>query len=188
MANPNGPFGLKPFRHRFGVTPTRNRYTIASTYGTSIFTGQVVELTGTTNQIASAAADNADNLGVFDGVEYTDATGARVFSRYWPASTVGTNIVAYVYDDPFIIFLAQFTTLAVTDIGAGFKWVVGSGNTRTGISGAYVDAATTATTDVQLRCEGLAPIGNNAYGAYAVAEVSFMEHVRLNVVGGVGGI
>lgn len=188
MANANGPFGLKPVRHRNGAKIIRNAYSIASGYGTSLFTGDVVERLGTTNNIQRAAADNPDNLGVFAGVEYTDANGRRVYSRYWPASTVATDVIAYVYDDPQIIYEVQFSTFAITDVGAGFQWVVGSGSTKTGLSGTYVNQATTGTADVQLRAERLVPRADNAYGAYAKVEVSFMEHALANVVAGVGGV
>ena len=43
-------------------------------------------------------------VGAFDGVEWTDTTGRRRVSNYWPASTAGTAIVAYFYNDPLIVY------------------------------------------------------------------------------------
>ena len=116
MANTNNPTGLRPIRHRNGGKIVQNPYSIASAYATSLFKGDPVELTGTSMQIQRAAADNPDNLGVFAGVEYTNADGKRVYSKYWPASTVATYIVAFVWDDPQIIYECQYAVAAVERI------------------------------------------------------------------------
>lgn len=187
MANLNAPRGLRPVRHRNGACIVTNEYSIASGYTENIFRGDPVERTGTTNQIAVAAADNPDNLGVFAGCRYK-TNGRWVFSNYWPDDQAADAVVAYVWDDPQIIYEAQISTLAVTDIGAGFQWVLGTGSTATGQSSTYLDQSTTGTADVQLRVERLVPRADNAIGAYAKVEVSFMEHALANVVAGVGGI
>jgi hypothetical protein len=165
-----------------------NEYSIASAYAANLFTGDPVEMTGTGKNIQLAAAANADNIGVFAGCRYVNAAGEQKFSRYWPASTVATEIVALVYDDPNIVFEAQCDTLAAADIGNQMDWAAGTGSTSTGTSGAYADESTKATTGASLRIMGLVPRPDNAYGAYAKAEVTFAEHVLKGVVAGVGGI
>ena len=194
MANVNSPFGLRPVRHRTGAAIVQNGYTIASGYTEDIFRGDVVELTGTSRNIAYAAADNEDNIGVFAGCEWTPTTGGkRVYSPYWPDDQTGTNIVAFVWDDPWIIFEAQYDTVAgqtpaVTDLGNGIKWARGTGSTTTGISGLFLDHTNKGTTDTQLRLEALVPRDDNTMGDFANFEVTFMEHALMNVVAGVGGV
>jgi len=188
MANVNGPFGLRPARHSTGGVIRASEYSIASAYATSIFTGDVVEMTGTGTNIAKAAAENVDNIGVFAGCRYVDSQGKQQFSQYWPASTTASDIVAFVYDDPNIVFEAQCDTLAAADIGALADWNVGTGSTTTGQSGLYVVASSTGTTGKALRLLQAKPSPDNAYGAYAKVEVVFAEHVMKGVVSGVGGI
>lgn len=188
MANANSPFGLKPVRTLGGGAVVLNEYTIASAYGTDIFTGDVVEMTGTGRNIGKAAAANVDNIGRFAGVSYDDSQGKRVFSQYWPASTVATNVKALVVDDPNVIFEVQCDTLNQADVGLLADWNVGTGSTLTGQSGLYAVASAGATTNQSLRILRLVDRADNEYGQYAKAEVVFIEHVLKGVVAGVGGI
>jgi len=188
MANVNGPFGLRPMRHQTGGKIGANEYSIASGYATSIYTGDVVERTGTGRNIAQAAAGNGDNIGVFAGCRYVDQHGKQVFSQYWPANQVATEVVAFVYDDPNIVFEAQCDTLAEGDEGALADWVVGTGSIVTGDSGLTVESSSTATTGKSLRIMKLKETPENEYGAYAKAEVMFAEHVLSGSVSGVGGV
>ena len=68
------------------------------------------------------------------------------------------------------------------------QWAAGTGSTTTGNSGAYASNSTKGTTNGQLRIERLVPRVDNAYGAYAKAEVSWAEHALKGVVAGVGGV
>lgn len=97
-------FGFIPSRHPTGESRGM-AYTIASGYATQINKYQPVILS-TGGQITAGAAAS-DLIGVFAGCEYTDVTGKRVVSNYWPANTVATNIVAWVWDDPSTVFLVQ---------------------------------------------------------------------------------
>lgn len=189
MANVNSPHGLRPVRHMTGGDVRVNEYSIASAYATNIFFGDPVEMTGTGKNIQLAAAQNVDNIGVFAGCRYVNAQGEQKFSKYWPASTSATEIVAMVYDDPNIVYEIQCDTLAEGDIGQLVDWAAGTGSTTTGVSGAYADLTTgTATTNMSLRLIELKKSPDNAYGAYAKAYVVFAEHVLKGVVAGVGGI
>lgn len=189
MANTNAPHGLRAVKHMTGGVVRTNEYTIASAYNTNIFYGDQVEMTGTGKNVALAAATNVDNIGMFAGCRYVNAAGEQKFSKYWPADTVATEIVALVYDDPNIVFEAQCDTLAAADIGTLVDWNAGTGSTSTGMSGGYMDVgAGTATTDQTYRLIELKPSPDNAYGAYAKAYVVFAEHVLKGVVAGVGGI
>lgn len=188
MANVNAPSGLKPVRHMTGGVIRLNEYSIASGYASNLFQGDPVEMTGTGKNIQLAAAGNADNLGVFWGCRYVNAQGEQQFSRYWPANTVATAIKAMVYDDPNIVFETQADTIAEGDVGNLLDWAVGTGNTRTGMSGAYADSSTKGVADGALRVLGIVPRVDNAYGAYAKIEVVYAEHALKGVVAGVGGI
>jgi len=145
MSNVNAPCGLRPIRHASGGITRISVYSIASTYNTAIYTGDSVELTNTSNQIAQAAAANPDNIGTFEGCSWIDATGAPKWSPYWPGAQTGvTDIKAYVSDDPMTIFVAQVgnsstTGLNIADLGQLFDWVVASGSTKTGLSGNYIN-------------------------------------------------
>lgn len=188
MANENTPFGLRPLRLESGGTPPVEEMSIASAYNTNIFYGYPVELTGTGTNVAAAAAANADNIGVFVGCRYVDATGKQHFSRYWPASTVATDAVAYVVRAPGTIYEAQADSVAEADIGLLVDWETLAGSTATGNASMNVDVSTGATTDKSLRLLRLVPKADNAYGAYAKVEVEFVEHVINQSVAGVGGI
>jgi len=205
MSNVNAPHGLKPIRHMAGGIPRLSVYTILSTYNTAIYTGDVVELYSTSNQINQAAAANPDNLGVFAGCSWTDASGAPQWSPYWPGTQTGaTDIKAYVYDDPMIVFEAQVgnsttTGLNIADLGQLFDWVVAAGSTKTGISGNYINPTPIGTAGGSLRI--LRPINapDNAVAAAGSTsaclrvECMFAEHV-LNpnadsgTIAGAGGI
>jgi len=190
MANSDTPYGLRPVRHMNGGVIQTNTYTIASGYATSIFTGDVVQGVAT-GGIAQSEAGNVDNLGVFAGVRYTDATGAVKFSPYWPASTTATNIEAYVYDDPNIVFAIQSdaTGAAAADVHMGADWEVVAGDTVSGRSNWNLDvSAGLAATGTVLRILRIINDGENTAGAYSDVEVIFNEHVMKGVVAGVGGI
>jgi hypothetical protein len=172
-----------------GGAITQNEYSIATAYTTAIYVGDVVEMTGTGRNVAKAAAANADNIGVFRGCSYVDANGNWTFAHYWPGVSDGkTNIVAYVIDDPDVVFECQASTIAEADIGNVADWHVGTGSANTGISGLYWDESTKATADASLRAMRLVNRPDNAYGAYAKIEVMFAEHVLKGVVAGVGGV
>lgn len=188
MANTNAPFGLRPVGHLSGGDVRLHEYSIATGYASNIFQGDPVEMTGTGKNIQLAAAGNADNLGVFWGCRYVDSGGNQQFSRYWPASTAATDIVALVYDDPNIIYECQIDTIAAADIGNLVDWAAGTGSTSTGVSGAYADESTKATINAALRVLEIVSRPGNAYGAYAKIHVAFAEHVMKGVVAGVGGV
>jgi hypothetical protein len=117
MANPDAPFGFKVVRSRSGNPANQvNEYPIASGYATSIYSGDIVkQATDGTIVIGTAGAALT---GVFRGVRYTNAQGERKFSPYWPASTVATDIVALVADDPSLVLEVQSEgSMTSADIG-----------------------------------------------------------------------
>jgi hypothetical protein len=189
MSNIDNARGLIPLRHGAGGVIRPEWFTIASGYAANIGRGDVVELTGTGKNIQVAAGGNVDNLGVFWGCSYTDpSTGEWVHSKYWPTGKVAADAQAMVFADPQIVFLAQADTIAEADVGLLADWDDGTMSTTTGLSGREIVVSSGATTGQALRVVGLAANQDNAYGAHADIEVMFAEHVRLNVVSGVGGV
>jgi len=193
MANQDAAYGLRPSRKLGGGVVVTNAYSIADGYATSIFSGDIVELTGTGNNIQIAAAGGAGDtkaIGVFAGCNFIDAEGNVQFKPYWPASTsiaTGTKVEALVYDDPDIIFRAQADAIAEAAIGALADWVVGSGNVVTGKSTSEVEGSATATTGKSLKLLRLLPEVGNEYGNHGQVEVLFAEHAMKGIVTGAGG-
>ena len=189
MANSNAPRGLVPVRHLTGGCIRVSEYSIANTYATAIYNGDPVEMTGTGRNIQLAAAANVDNIGVFAGIRYVDASGNQQFSNYKPASIASaTDVVALVYDDPEIVFEVQCDSLAEADVGTQMDWNAGTGSTTTGNSGAYAQNSTKGTSGKSLRIQRLVPRVDNAYGDYAKAEVTFAEHALKTGAAGAGGV
>lgn len=104
MALVASPFGFALRKNPNGQSRA-NAYTIASGYNTDIGYGDAVILN--TNGTITVGTAAADLLGVFAGVQFTDATGKPCFQKNWPANQVATNIVAYVYDNPDDVFEVQ---------------------------------------------------------------------------------
>jgi len=181
MTNLDAPRGLVPTGHLSGGTPNRlNEYSIASAYGTNIFTGQLVERTGTGSNIAVSGVTNADNLGVFAGVRYVDANGHPVWARYWTASTVGTDIVALVYDDPDTIFTIQNDGTYTAAMEGNVADTAGTGgNTATGLTTQELGTASVATSGSgQLKILGLTKRVDNEVGLNADVNVIINEHIN----------
>ena len=110
MANKDAAFGLKPVRMVGGAPYTggQSRYRIAANYDTNIFQGDMVaQVTG------GGIALHADGgtipiVGVFNGVQYTDpTTKEQVYKNYYPADTNASDLIAFVIDDPMVVFEIQ---------------------------------------------------------------------------------
>lgn len=119
MSSTNAPFGLRPAFHPSGLDRAQALADgIASAYNTDILKGQPVKLNSSGNIVVASAGDAFQ--GAFAGVEWTDTTGRRRVSNYWPANTAYTtgSCVAYFYNDPNIVYEVQAAgSLAQTSIG-----------------------------------------------------------------------
>lgn len=150
MANKDAAFGMKPVRMIGGAPYTggQSRYRIAANYGTSIFQGDMVaQVTGGTVEV-HADGGTVPVVGVFNGVQYTDPTsGEQVFSNYYPASTNASDLIAFVIDDPDVVYEVQAdAAFPVADLFGNFDIVyTTAGSTLTGISGAELEVSTGAT-------------------------------------------
>ena len=170
------PYGFKAVSE-FGGLPyagSTRMYPIATAYGTSLFNGDIVQLSGgtivttTMSAASSPATPVAGTLGIFVGAEYTNSSSQIVRGQYYPASTTSNAMVGYVIDDPRTVFkavmVAQGTSLSntastvgyanATFIGTNLYAVTGTaGNTTTGdsamaVSGAVITSGTSGNTRI----------------------------------------
>ena len=166
MANTDKPNGFTPAYHLYGgvIRPARMR--IASGYGTSIFSGDVVTLSS--GYVQQAGATDTP-VGVFYGVFYNASDGTPTFSKVWAASTAtqgSADAEALVYNDPGIVYEAQFTagTPAVSFIGNKYTLSTTAGSSLNGRSKEGVTATTSS--GVAL-CVGFSSTPSNSIGQYA---------------------
>ena len=100
-----------------------------------------------------------------------------VYSQYFPSGTTATDIVAYVYDDPYIVYKVQSDgSPAQTNIGNCADVVAGAGSTVTGQSGFELNSSM-GTGTATCKIIGLFDAPENAFGANAVVEVLINEHI-----------
>lgn len=116
MSTTAAPFGLRPIgRLDSGSLEVNRQYPIASGYNTNIAMGDVVQLvdggTATTIEKQAGTGDDSteiDIVGIFMGCSFTDPnTNQKTFSQLWPAGTVASDAMAYVVDDPNVLFAIQ---------------------------------------------------------------------------------
>lgn len=179
MSATNAPFGLRPAFHPSGLDRAQALANgIVSGYGSDILKGQPVKyVTGGTLQPAAAGDAFA---GAFAGVEFTDTTGRRRVSNYWPANTSATEIVAYFYTDPAIVYEIQTNaTLAQTAIGQEYDLAsTTAGSTTTGLSQCVLATTAAATTaSKQMRVIDIAPYPDNAWGDnFVIVRAQIAQH------------
>jgi hypothetical protein len=152
MANTNAPFGFALSAFLPGFTPNYapSVRRIASNNATAIYCGDPVTALNT-GYITRSTAGTTSIEGILLGVKYLSTTQQRtVWRNYWPGSDATGDVEAYVIDSPNALFRAQAggstTAIGFADIGSGINFALGTGNTATGISGAYADQTTIATT------------------------------------------
>ena len=124
---------------------------IASGYATAIFYGDFVKLVaaGTLEKAAVTTSVVAGTVGIFVGCSYTDpSTSQLTFNQQFPASTAASDIMAYVVDDPKLVFKMQGDeAIAQTGLGNNISAVSTAGSTSIGRSKNAVDGSTAATTN-----------------------------------------
>lgn len=157
MPNTFAPFGFRSFGHQDGSSPTMgmSKYTMNSSYATNVFTGDMVCLSSAVPGTVELFPDNGLNatikpLGIFQGCEYYNSNVQRqVWSPYFPASAGSSSpVTAYVISDPEMTYIAQAssgTVVGTSLIGWNINFDVGSGNTTTGQSGAFLTSSAVGT-------------------------------------------
>jgi hypothetical protein len=181
MSATNAPFGLRPAFHPSGLDRAQALANgITSGYSSSILKGQPVKYV-TGGVIQPAAAGDAF-VGAFAGVEFTDTTGRRRVSNYWPASTAYQtgSCVAYFYADQNIVYEIQADgSLAQTSLGdeADLSNVT-AGSTTTGLSQCTLSTTLVgAGNSAQCRIIDIAPYPDNDWGdAYTIVRINISEY------------
>ena len=176
MSATSAPFGMRPAYHPTGldraIALTNG---ITSGYAYNLLKGQPVYLAGG----VIVRSDGTDSIqGAFDGVEWTDTTGRRRVSNYWPASTAGTDIVAYFYQDQQIVYEIQTDgTVAQSAIGSQFDITSPyAGSATTGLSACTMSSSGTTSGNNLLRLIDIAPYPGNAWGdAYVIVRVQISQ-------------
>lgn len=177
MSSVAAPFGLRPAFHPSGLdraVALANGIQAVSTsgnvslgYAQNIFKNAPVKQ-NTAGYIENVASTEAF-LGAFAGVEWTDSTGRRRVSNFWPANEsfqVG-SVVAYFYQDPAIVYEIQAAgTLTQASIGDQFDFSNPSaGSTSTGLSSAAMGTTGSGSGGTnQLRVLNISPYPDNAWG------------------------
>jgi len=202
MASTAAPYGLRPVKRADGMpySGATSQYKIdPAGEATNLFYGQAV-IIGADGYIALATGTGADlttnsisgttgvgTIGVFVGCEYTNSMGQTVQAQYYPSGTAnGGDIIAYVVDDPNVLFQAQLD-------GAGAQTVIGTntffasaqststGNTATGNSTSALDA-TVVTTAAAFRIVAHVSDAGDAYPDVLV-KINPGAHQMTNNVG-----
>lgn len=191
MSSTSAPFGLRPYNHGSGglIRPTPGPYTITTGYSSAIYQNQPVKIipSSTGEGTIGAAAVNDRFIGTFQGVEWTDTSGRRQYDNKWTANTAGTDIVAYVTEDPNIIYEIQANAaLTVADIGKQYDFTT-AGTTSSalvGFSSMALDVASVAA-NAALQVLNIVPGPDNAWGdAYPIVQVRISEHQMVADVAG----
>jgi hypothetical protein len=181
MSTTSAPFGLRPAFHPSGLDRAQALANgIVSGYATDILKGAPVRYNSTAGtSVAAGTITNAAASGVwsgaFAGVEFTDTTGRRRVSNYWPASTTFQtgSCVAYFYNDQNIVYEIQTdATIAQTSLGGEYNFsatsgfTVTSGSNVTGLSttGLGVSTAVANGSQGQMRVVDIAPYVDNNWG------------------------
>lgn len=161
MANTQAYFGFTQYQGGAGGAPTfaQSVRRIASSSG-AIYTGDPVmpAVSSANGYIVQASPGTTTLAGIFVGCKYLNTSlGRTVWSSYWPGSGATGDVEAYVIDDPNARFIVQTSTSSFPITGTATtqtsgvqgqyaQFSIGSGNTSTGRSGAYLSSlATTAT-------------------------------------------
>ena len=150
---------------------------------TAIYRGDVVQLVADKG-IAQAEATNVDNIGVVVG--FYDADGLPAL--YYPAGNAA-GYTAIVNIDPHQLYKIHYyhasTALTAADVGSCADWVVGTGNTTTGQSGAYVTALAASAAAAGLYVLGLYEQQGNEWGTDCELVVKLHEHVHTPAAAGI---
>jgi hypothetical protein len=190
MSATSAPFGLRPAFHPSGldrafalangIQAVSTSGNVSAGYATTILKGQPVKMDTAGYIVVAGTGDPF--LGAFAGVEWTDSTGRRRVSNYWPAneSFLVGSVIAYFYQDPIIVYEIQVDgSLTQAAVGDEFDITNSTaGSTTTGLSQATL-GTTAAGSGAAKQCRviDLAPYPDNAWGdAYTIVRVQISEH------------
>lgn len=205
MANAVNAFGLRPKQTLVGAdwTSKLRPYYLPSTYNTSVFIGDPVKITGTSNTARVETVTGQWVPGAMAEVNLATAGATNkitgIVCGFLPTNRdslvyglAATERVALVCVDPTMVYEVQAgaTALAATTVGLDAVLKSGTGSTTTGKSGWYMDSGDTtapaADATYQVQIMNVSNIsGNDVAAAYAIWDVILRIPSLANGVAGV---
>lgn len=188
MASTASPYGLLPIQKLGGGVQNHalRQMKIASGYNTNIFYGDIVKRVAGGTIEKDTGTTTATPVGVFLGVQYTDATYGFTTRQMWTAGTAVADAYALVCDDPDALFQIQSDeAVGQTGQGCNAAIVQGSGSTANGKSGVKLDGSTLNTTStLPLRIVDFVQSTTSTIGdAYTDLVVKFNNHQYTTATG-----
>ena len=180
MSSVASPFGLKPAWHPSG-TIRQVQGTLQSGLTSDIFQYSPVGLNanGFIVPVAPSVDTAGQIVGAFMGVEFTGTDGRRRVGNRWEANTVGSEIVVYYTQDPWLEYEIQADeTIDQADIGDTFQYSALTGNLVTGLSSvALTKSVPSAPATDPLRITGVNPAPDNFVGDnFTIVQVIINKH------------
>ena len=195
MANTFAPFGFRPSRLRGSSIPNyaqQQNKPILNTNTNKIYWGDPVQI-NTSGYIDTLSPGTSTYYGIFLGCQYVDSLTGPVKSPYWTgASTaVAGSVEALIVTDPSMLWEVQVggsTSVGVPfgNIEQNVQFAYGTGNTSSGMSGAYIDLGTSPanTATLPFRVTNLVLLPNNDNtGPYNIIEVRFNNFLSNTTTG-----
>ena len=182
-------FGFRPIK-KVGQTDNNaglGEYSVAAS-SALISHASMVQLTAD-GVILKSGNTTANNLGVLNGVFFTDAdTNKPTFANFSKASNTATDITAFVNDDPRQVYdvMSADTAFNQNEVGGCADQVDADGTSPLFISKSKV-SATTANTKAQLKIIGVSrdPDHSDTAAAGFALRVMINEHILGNNVAGI---
>jgi hypothetical protein len=159
MAYPvvSAPYGFQPI-NRIGGNPYAGSTRLIPVDSGAVFDGDLVEMLASGKcKVVDDGAAAPHAVGVCVGVQYTNSMGQTVQAQYAPASGV-TNVMAYVVDDPTVLFkvvsvsgTTVIAPLGRTAVGQNTSVVLNAGDAATGDSKQAISTTTNTTNTLPIR-------------------------------------
>ena len=191
MAYPtvSAPYGFQPI-NRIGGNPYAGSTRLIPVDSGAVYDGDLVEMLNTGKcKVINSGTSAAHTVGVCVGVQYTNSMGQTVQAQYAPASGV-TNVMAYVVDDPTVLFKAAvvssgttLSSLGRTAVGQNTSVALNSGNAATGNSAQAITTSTNTTATLPIRIVDVVPETATAADTYVEMIVKINTHSYNNTTG-----
>lgn len=156
MAATAAPYGARPvgtLSASGSFSQKRIGLPITGSYGTAIFYGDFVKLVAAGTVEKDAGTTTLNPCGIFVGCSYTDpTTGQPTHSQQWPAGNAAADPIAWIVNDPDIVFEMQSaTTVPQTELGLNFIVTQTAGSTAIGTSKNSLAASPVVTATIPIR-------------------------------------
>lgn len=183
MANPNTPYGLRPYAYMSGApyNGAVRTYAVPSGNATALFFGDPVNLIGNSsdgngvaNVVIATAGAGHQVLGTFVGRSNSAGSSPIIplLQSNFPYLPASTAAYVYVTDDPFLLYAIQENGAMVSGApGGNAELVAGAGSTVTSQSGWQLNSASLSQaggdSTFQLRIIEMLQEADNAVGTNA---------------------